>query len=659
MSQPNPLILNQVSWGLGNQASATPLPARLSKPTHQSQTMQQIAAAFHSAQLSLASHRRGVEALLSARAAAADVAAWDNQFFQCVACVLPIYKREAAAERVIEFVVRFATQHGGEADVDEAFVEALCLRLLALAGHHDKAVRFRVVQLAGRIMNQMAEEAEVSDDLFEALETAMLARCRDKVPLVRAWALKGLFRLQDPSQPGDAITAELLRLMSEDSAKEVRMAAISTIAPSKHAIRAILLRTRDACAEVRLHALGVLRDKVEMRWLSISQRVHLLDGALRDRTPSVAAACAEMLAGGWLRKGCDNDVLALLHALDAVAPERVALERATHARVAQLALDVLLARDAPTRALVAAASKDWDDESHERQPEAVICLRAYLAYLAAAPGSRPAGDAGAPDAAALEESAPELPRLCDALRRASETCDAATADKSKVAATCVMSQLARAAAHCDLSNEHGRANLEALVTELLKSLSTPDEALAPLCGALEAACVGAASAFQRQVTEVISEVEDPLEEGGAEPTDAAEADARLEREQASMFAQARLGEIKNEVAAKLAEEDYDAAEALKAEAAEVVAQLAQLERAGKEAPEIALAREARCLRLSALLLQAPTIALSEHEVSQLGQRFLPPLQSPEAELRELAIKCLGLHCHVRAARTHRDLAPPG
>ena len=35
------------------------------------------------------------------------------------------------------------------------------------AGHRDKAVRFRVVQLAGRIMNQMAEECDVSDDLFE------------------------------------------------------------------------------------------------------------------------------------------------------------------------------------------------------------------------------------------------------------------------------------------------------------------------------------------------------------------------------------------------------------------------------------------------------------------------------------------------------------
>ena len=52
---------------------------------------------------------------------------------------------------------------------------------------------------------------------------------------------------------------------------------------------------------MRLHALAVLRDKVEMRWLSISQRVHLLKGALLDRDKT-AAACAEELVAGWLRK---------------------------------------------------------------------------------------------------------------------------------------------------------------------------------------------------------------------------------------------------------------------------------------------------------------------------------------------------------------------
>ena len=610
-----------------------------------------VADVFSKAQVSFGAHKKAAAVLHRLRVASPD--SFDDEFFACVACVLEVYKREPAAERIVEFVVEFATQSSEDEAFDEAFMQSLCMRLLRLAHAKDKAVRFRVAQLVCRMLNSMAEDAEVSDDLFEAVEEAMLSRCRDKVPLVRAWALKGLFRLQDPSQPGDAITAELLRLMCEDNAKEVRMAAISTVAPSKHAIRAIMLRTRDSCAEVRLHALGVLRDKVEMRWLSISQRVNLLEGALLDRTPSVAAACAEMLAGGWLRKGCDNDVLALLRALDAVAHERVPNERAMHERVAQLALDVLLARDAATRDLVgAAAKKHWAEDGHERQPESAICLRAHLAYLAAAPGSRRAG--GEPDTAALDAAAPELPEMCDALRKAADACESSAGEKEKVAATCVVSALARAAAHCDMTNEHGRSALETLSVELLKSLGTSDEALAPLFDALEAACVGEKASFQRQVTEVISEVEDPLE--GAEVTDAAEADARLEREQASMFTQARLGEIKIEVAAKLAEEEEEEAAVLQAEAKELMAKLAELDRAGKESPEVALAREARCLRLSALLLQAPTMALSELEASQLGQRFVPSLQSPHVELRELGVKCLGLYCHA-SARSAKSFFP--
>ena len=85
-----------------------------------------IAACFHEAQQSLAKHRKCVETLLASRSAAADVAAWDEEYFGCVACVLPIFKREAAAERVVEFIVRFATQHGGEADVDEVLRTHRC-----------------------------------------------------------------------------------------------------------------------------------------------------------------------------------------------------------------------------------------------------------------------------------------------------------------------------------------------------------------------------------------------------------------------------------------------------------------------------------------------------------------------------------------------------
>ena len=46
--------------------------------------------------------------------------------------------------------------------------------------------------------------------------------------------------------------------MADDSAKEVRMAAISTIAPSKHAILAVLDRVRDCCEEEKPKATEIV-----------------------------------------------------------------------------------------------------------------------------------------------------------------------------------------------------------------------------------------------------------------------------------------------------------------------------------------------------------------------------------------------------------------
>lgn len=154
-----------------------------------------VADVFSKAQVSFGAHKKAAALLHRLRIASPD--SFDDEFFACVACVLEVYKREPAAERIVEFVVEFATQSSEDEAFDEAFMQSLCMRLLRLAHAKDKAVRFRVAQLVCRMLNSMAEDAEVSDDLFEAVEEAMLSRCRDKVPLVRAWALRALFRLSE------------------------------------------------------------------------------------------------------------------------------------------------------------------------------------------------------------------------------------------------------------------------------------------------------------------------------------------------------------------------------------------------------------------------------------------------------------------------------
>ena len=596
---------------------------------------------FSKAQVSFGAHKKAAAMLHRLRAASPD--SFEDEFFACLACVLEVYKREPAAERIVEFVVEFATQSSEDEAYDEAFMQSLCMRLLRLAHAKDKAVRFRVAQLVCRMLNSMAEDAEVSDELFEAVEEAMVIRCRDKVPLVRAWALRALFRLQNPLDASDEITVELLRLMATDGSKEVRMAAISTVAPSKHSIKAILARTRDVSEEVRLHALGVLAGKVEVRWLSISQRASLLQTGLQDRQPKVRESCAQLLVGSWLRK-LDNQPLQLLKALDV----------ATYPEAADLALEALLA-DKAAAPLVVAAAEGWGALG----PEAALCLRARLHQLAAVA-----------DEAGLEAARPELGTFCERLQAAVEATQTrgeagagaakgARGPGSSGAEEYTLAQLLCAGEHLDMADEHGRAQLEGLLGSLLKGLATSDELLPQLMRSLEAACGGEAERYQRLVLELVAEVEDPLEAGEvgqASGADPAEAEAQLQREEETMLADNKAFELRAELAAAVAEEDFDRAATLKQEVAALQQRLEALREAtAAMTPEHErLRRTTRCLQLAELLLQAPSLRLREHELANLlDERLVSALQSHHAELRALAMRCVSLYAHTAHAAALR------
>lgn len=637
---------------------------------------------FHEAQQSLAKHRRCAERLrvLQRSTPPSDFA---HAFFGCVCCLLPLFKREASVERSVEFLVKFLTEpdeetsrgfevhaeraveqagrasktlaqseeesHGGIANEEDegetegggsqdALLSSVCMALLGLSDAKDKAVRFRVAQIVGRVMNAMPEEAEVAEELFSALEERMLRRCRDKVPVVRACALRSLFRLQDPSEPDDKITGEMLRMMETDSSAEVRMAAISTIAPSKPAIRALLGRTRDTSENVRKHALSVIREKVEMRWLTISQRAALLEQSLADRAPAVRAACVE-LTRAWLRKA-DKQVLVLLKALD-VSMHESAAERVVRA----------LMEEAETRALVAAAAAQWQSLS----PEPVLCLHVHLEYLAAE--AKRSEDPKAEEA--LEGAVPELDAYCEALHRAVAACNSPTRgqhDAETIAASYSLVQLLRICPQLDMANEHGRVELENAFGTLLKDLGVADDLLAPLVCALKAVCIGEGERFQRLMHEFISEVDDPLEAvDGAATTDPAAADERLQVEQRRMFVESRLLALHDEVKARVQEEDFDGAAALKREAATLQTELAALPPSRGTPEEEAVVRTTRCLKLAELLMRMSGSNLAQHEMDMHAEStFLPALAAPQPRLRALALRCLGLRalgCATQAAKT--------
>ena len=98
-----------------------------------------VADVFSKAQVSFGAHKKALAVLHRLRVASPD--SFDDEFFACVACVLEVYKREPAAERIVEFVVEFATQSSEDEAFDEAFMQSLCMRLLRLA--HQMMVQIR------------------------------------------------------------------------------------------------------------------------------------------------------------------------------------------------------------------------------------------------------------------------------------------------------------------------------------------------------------------------------------------------------------------------------------------------------------------------------------------------------------------------------------
>ena len=74
-------------------------------------------------------------------------------------------------------------------------------------------------------------------------------------------------------------------------------------------------RTQDVTESVRKLAYRILAEKVNIRSMSIAQRMQLLSNGLNDRSDSIKELCTQELLGGWL-KSFDRDVIQLLKCLD-------------------------------------------------------------------------------------------------------------------------------------------------------------------------------------------------------------------------------------------------------------------------------------------------------------------------------------------------------
>ena len=98
--------------------------------------------------------------------------------------------------------MRFITTFLADNDIDrpancDTFAEKLLKFLVKLVTAKDKAVRTRCCQLVQVIFTSLTAD-ELDADLLDDMQEILLLRLQDKVPAVRAQAVKGLPRLCDP-----------------------------------------------------------------------------------------------------------------------------------------------------------------------------------------------------------------------------------------------------------------------------------------------------------------------------------------------------------------------------------------------------------------------------------------------------------------------------
>jgi condensin complex subunit 3 len=171
-------------------------------------------------------------------------------------------------------------------------------------------------------MSSMPDEAEIARDLWDSMSMVLLPRLKDKAPTVRLWAVKAMKRLQAPGDVKDPVMREFVRLMSTDSSKDIREAAVANIFINKFSLPHMLERIKDIRPEVRVAAYTSLTKTADIRHLKNFMRAQVVQFGLRDRDEEVKKAAIQLVLK-WLH-GLEYSVPKLLHLFNLVEYEEEA-----------------------------------------------------------------------------------------------------------------------------------------------------------------------------------------------------------------------------------------------------------------------------------------------------------------------------------------------
>lgn len=223
--------------------------------------------------------------------------------------------------RVIKFIGHFVASFGEEANEDtgeshliiqDMFKELLTVRkstkklflLITIIIYFQLTsptvhVRVHLCMLITLIMSSFSQQAEIDESIIEVITERMLFFIKDVSPQVRAQAVLGLQRLQDPETPEDPVTKAYIYHMESDPAPRVRQAVITAIAKKIANMPSILERLHDVDEKVRRHTYLQLA-YLSVKFYKIRDRIAILNSGLTDRSEMVRKAVSNILLHNWI-----------------------------------------------------------------------------------------------------------------------------------------------------------------------------------------------------------------------------------------------------------------------------------------------------------------------------------------------------------------------
>ncbi|KRY91309.1 Condensin complex subunit 3 [Trichinella pseudospiralis] len=201
----------------------------------------------------------------------------------------------------------------------EFFVEILKFMLQSMKVRN-KALRYRSCEFIGNLLNEMAdEEIELQDfeDIFDDLLKTLFLKTIDCCGRVRLSAIRPIAKLQQPQDENCRAVGALVFLMKRDRMIEIRCQALKNIAVTKRTLPDLLERTRDIHPVMRLLAFKFIVKNIPPKFLTIKQRVLILEQGLNDKIESIREYCESTLLFEWL-KCFDNNMPNMLLRLNVI-----------------------------------------------------------------------------------------------------------------------------------------------------------------------------------------------------------------------------------------------------------------------------------------------------------------------------------------------------